>query len=453
MKHTYFLVFALTLFGGHSTTFAQSFEEALASAYQHSPRLKAQQAQVRIVNENLIAAKAAGKLNASLEGLLGGGYVDRTSASVLGSASSSDDGTSRSAGLTLLQPLYQGGRVSSLKKQASSQILSARAELRDVEQNVLLNAATAYIDVLRDEKIAAAQRNSVAVLSRQLIAVKTKFKLGEGTKTDVSQSETRLEESKIGLARAGANLNSSKAAFVREMGYQPEELSTPKEISLPAKTSNLTQSARNYSPRLEASRHLEEAAQSSIGVAKSALKPTLGLNGQLISGEDDFSNFSRATSAQITAQLRIPLLTGGLRQSRVRAAKEVRQQRRFETRDLEYSVDQTVANLRGQLEASKDILISSRKQVGFAQSAFEGVKTEFGVGTRTALDVLNAEQELLDAEISVARSEHDTLLYTYQLLTTIGKFDARSLQLPVVQYDPGLDAPKLASVASPTENN
>ena len=408
---------------------AQSFEEALSSAYAHNPRLKAEQARLTVVEENLVAAKAQGRLSANIEGLLGGGYVDRTSASVLGSATSSDDGTSRSVGLSLLQPIYQGGRVSSLKTRAKAQIQSAQAELRDVEQSVLLAAATAYIDVLRDEKIAAAQRNSVAVLSRQLIAVKTKFKLGEGTKTDVSQSETRLEDSKQGLARANANLNASRAAFIREMGHQPESLSNPPELSIPDSLEVAMQKARRNSPRIEASRFLEEAAQSNIGVAKSALRPTISLNGQVVSGEDDFSNFSRASSAQLTAQLRIPLLSGGLNRSRVRAAKGERQQRRFETRDLEYSVDQSVNNLRGQLTAAREISESSRKQVSYAQSAFEGVKLEFGVGTRTALDVLNAEQELLNAEISVARAEHDTYLYTFQLLTIAGVFDAQNLNI------------------------
>ncbi len=412
---------------------AQSFEESLAASYSSHPQILGQRSRLREIDESYIQARAQGLPTSSLEGQLGGTYLDRAANGFI--PSSSDFGTNNSVGLTVSQPIYQGGRVTGLKSQAKSQILASRSELEFVEQNILLAAAEAYINVIRDEKAANVRRNNVDVLLKQLDANQTMFDAGDGTRTDIAQAETRLEESKKGLAQANANLLTSRAAFERVIGFKAENLSEPSRYALPATLEDAIAKARQNNPRLSIARHLEDAADAAIDVAKASLKPSLALNGTLQSGENEFSNFARSSSAAVTAQVRVPIYTGGLNRSRVRAAKEARIQRQFDTRDLEDGLDENVTQSWARLVAAREVLESSRKQVESAKVAFEGVSLERSVGTRTALDVLDAEQELLNAELSVINAERDVLFLSYQLLNSMGIFSPGHLGLNATVFD------------------
>ena len=424
---------AALFFGGTTGALAQTFEEALAAAYNSHPQIQAQRSRLREIDESYVQARSQGLPTGSAEGQIGGTYIDREG--VNGFPGSDDTGTSNSAGVSVSQPIYQGGRVKGLKSQAKAQILASRAELALVEQNILLSAAESYLNVLRDEKAAAIRRNNVDVLLKQLDANETRFSVGDGTRTDIAQAQTRLEESKKGLSQANANLTASRATFQRVIGFNPETLSEPSRFNLPQTLEEAQNRARVNNPRILVARYLEDAADANINVAKSALKPTLSLNGALQTGESEFSNFVRSSSASVTAQIRVPLYTGGLNRSRVRAAKEARIQRRFETRDQEDFLAETITQAWAQLKAAEDILTSSRKQVESARVAFEGVTLEQSVGTRDALDVLNAEQELLNAQLSEISAERDVLFLSYQLLTAMGEFGASDLTLPTEIYD------------------
>lgn len=412
---------------------AEDFGQALVSAYQHNPRLMAERARVREFDENYVQAQAASRFTINANAQVGESRSETPPSFFGGGVFNS---TPHSAQLSIVQPLYQGGRVKSLKAQAKAGILSARQGLRNAEQNLLLSAATAYLDVLRDEEAASIRRNNVRVLTRQKFAAQDRFDVGEGTRTDIAQSDARLAAAEIGLANADASLAVSRAAYVRFVGHAPESLTPPPQFILPSTLLEALERGRANNPQLIAARYNENAAQSAIAVAKSAGRPTLSLNGSLQGTRESSANVLRSESASITAQLRIPIYSGGLNQSRVRAAKQAKIRSKFETRETEQAVDQTVANLWAQVVASKRTLVASRKQVAAAEIAFEGVELEQQVGTRNTLDVLNAEQELLNAKLSVIQAERNFNVATYQLLVTIGGFDAYSLQLPVDTYDP-----------------
>lgn len=410
---------------------AEDFQQALVSAYQHNPRLMAERARVREIDENYVQAQAAGRFTVNANAQVGESHSE--SGGIFGSNSNL---TPHSASLTIVQPLYQGGRVKGLKAQAKAGVLSARQGLRNAEQNLLLSASTAYLDVLRDEEAAIIRRNNVRVLTRQKFAAQDRFDVGEGTRTDIAQSDARLAAAEIGLANADASLAVSRAAYVRFVGHVPENLTPPPQFILPPTLLEALNRGRANNPQLVAARYNENAAQSAIAVAKSAGRPTLALNGSLQGARESSANVPRSESASITAQLRIPIYSGGLNQSRVRAAKQAKIRSKFETRETELAVDQTVANLWAQVVASDRSLVASRKQVAAAEIAFEGVELEQQVGTRNTLDVLDAEQELLNAKLSVIQAERNYNVATYQMLVTIGGFDAYSLQLPVDTYDP-----------------
>ena len=441
MKH-FFLLSAVRLIGlgfmGVSVlslpAHAEDFQQALVSAYQHNPRLLAERVRVREIDENYVQAQAAGRFTLNANGQIGRNLTKTES--TFSPIENVSWLTPKSGQLTIVQPIYQGGRVSGLKAQAKAGVLSARQGLRNAEQNLLLSAATAYLDVLRDEEAANIRRNNVRVLTRQKFAATDRFDVGEGTRTDIAQADARLAAAEIGLANADASLAVSRAAYVRFIGHAPANLTAPPQFILPPSLNEAMNRARANNPQLIAARYNENAAQSAIQVAKSAGRPTLALNGTLQSSRKSSSNFPLSESVAVTAQLRIPIYSGGLNQSRVRAAKLAKARSKFETRETEQAVDQTVANLWAQVVASERSLAASKKQVAAAEIAFEGVELEQQVGTRNTLDVLDAEQELLNAKLSVIQAARNLNVATYQLLVTIGGFDAYALQLPVDHYDP-----------------
>lgn len=419
-----------------NTAWTADFTESLVSAYRNNPGLMAERARVREMDENYVQAQAAGRFTVDIDGSVA---IKRTGQQVafLGSpVSSSSTDTPYAAQLSIIQPLYQGGRISGLKSQAKAGILAARQQLRDAEQNLLLNAATAYLDVLRDEETAGIRRNNVMVLGRQRTAAQDRFDVGAGTRTDIAQADSRLASAEIGLATADAQLAVSRAAYERYIGHIPQALHTPPDFVLPATLNNAKARGRVNNPQLVAARYNENAADAAIGIAKANGKPVFSLNGVLSGARETSINISRSEEASLTAQIRIPLYQGGNNRSRVRAAQQARIRSKFETREAELMVDQAIANIWAQYDAAKRVLASSQAQVSAAEVALTGVELEQRVGTRSTLDVLDAEQEFLDAKLAVVRAERDVRYASYQLLVAMGGFDAWSLQLPVDLYNP-----------------
>ena len=418
---------------------AVTLQEALISVYNSNPRLQAERARVREVDENYIQARAQGRLTANVSGNYG--YTNSRSkgeAFITGvpAESTYNEGFPSAVQLQVVQPIYQGGRVKALKRQAKSSILAARESLRNAEQSIFLSAANAYVDVIRDEETARIRRNNVMVLSRQQLAAKDRFDVGEGTRTDIAQAQSRQAAAESGLAQAEAQLQASRASYARIIGYPPVDLQPPPRFELPRSLPIAIGLARENNPQLLSAYFNEEAAGAAIDVAKSASRPVLSLNGTASLSRSQVLGFNEADQAALTAQVSLPIFTGGLNRSRVRQAKHAKTRLAFEVRDTELAVDQTVAQIWAQLEAGRLSLKASRQQVTAAEVAFEGVDLEQKVGTRTTLDVLDAEQEVLNAKLSVVEAERNVNSTTFQLLTTLGVFDVEGIRLPVMEYDP-----------------
>lgn len=415
-----------------------TLQTVLASVYNSNPQLLGERARLREIDESFVQARAQGRPDVSLAA--SASYEAQRSPSGEPNLFNPNAGdwtevTPRNAQLSVIQPIYQGGRVRALKQQAKANIMAARAGLEGAENSVFLAAATAYADVLRDEEAARIRRNNVRVLSRQLDAADARFEVGEGTRTDVAQSRSRAAAAEAGLAQADAQLEISRARFVRLVGRMPNQLAPLPEIILPDDLDQATSLARDNSPQLLAAYYNEEAGEAAIDVAKAAGRPTIGLSGSLARSRGTFLGFSDADQAVIGAQLSVPIYSGGANESRVRQAKHARTRLGFETRDAERAVDETVIQVWAQLEAARRTLAASRDQVASARTAFEGVQLERDVGTRTQLDVLDAEQETLNAELSVLEAKRAVDVATFQLLATLGVFDVEGLSLPLEEYD------------------
>ncbi len=429
-------LFALLSSG--SLASAETFQEALISVYNGNPRLQAERARVREVDENYIQARAQGRLTAS--GSASYGYENSRTPSntspFFGSSGGREEGDPSSAQVQIIQPLYQGGRVKALKRQAKSSILAAREGLRNAEQSIFLSAANAYVDVLRDEETARIRRNNVRVLARQQLAANDRFEVGEGTRTDIAQAQSRLAQAESGLAQAEAQLQASRASYKRIVGHPPVDLQPVPDFALPENLIQAINLARENNPQLLAAYFNEEAGEASIDVAKAAGRISVSLNGTLRAARSQVLSFTAIDQTTIGAQVTIPIWSGGTNNSRIRQAKHAKTRLAFEARDTERAVDQTVAQIWAQIEAARLSLKASQQQVTAAEVAFEGVDLEQKVGTRTTLDVLDAEQEVLNAKLSVVDAERNFTASVFQLLTTLGVFDVEGIRLPVEAYNP-----------------
>jgi outer membrane protein len=276
----------------------------------------------------------------------------------------------------------------------------------------------------------------VRVLARQELAANDRFDVGEGTRTDIAQAQSRLAQAVSGLAQADAQLQSSRAAYTRIIGHPPVDLKPVPRFELPRDLPTAIYLARENNPQLLAAYFNEDAAVAAINVAKAASRPTISLNGTAGGTRNQVIGISEADQMSIAAQISIPIFSGGLNRSRVRQAKHAKTRLAFEVRDTELAVDQTIAQIWAQLDAARRTLTSSLKQVDAAEIAFEGVDLEQKVGTRTTLDVLDAEQEVLNAKLAAADAQRGVNAATFQMLTTLGVFDVDGIQLPVDEYDP-----------------
>jgi len=401
---------AFAIFGGLTgVALADTIQDALVAAYNSNPQLKAEQARLRSVDENYIQARAQSRPTITLNGTAAGSAV-RTPFSfgpVQGAGPTVITGTPIAGQIEVLQPVYQGGRLKAQRRQALTQILAARENLRQIEQDVLLAAALAYLDVLRDEQTAHIRRNNVRVLSRQKEAAQIRFDVGEGTLTDTAQADSRLAAAEIGLASADAQLASSRAVFRRTVGRDPISLTPAPRLIVPNTPAEALEIALGNNPAISAARHNLEAQKYNVNIARSATKPSVSLSGTVAAQREQILGFSQAEAAI-----------------------------KYEIKDAELELSQNIYQLWAQIDAAERTLVASERQIQAAKLAFEGVQLEQDVGTRTVLDVLDAEQEVLNAEINYISTRRELDAALFRLLAAMGTFTSSGLQLPVNIYDP-----------------
>jgi len=315
-------------------------------------------------------------------------------------------------------------------------IWAQRATLLSVEQQVLLRGVTAYSDVLRDQAVLNLTINNVEVLTRQLEATRTRFEVGELTKTDVAQSESRLAGAYAEQIAAEGLLTTSRAIYREVIGEDPVDLETAKPPeSLPSSEAE-TVAESESNPDLIAAKYLEQAARDGIDVVFGELLPSVDLVGRLQSGDDDLTrDGSFENSAAVLLQVRIPLYQAGSVGSRVRQSKQVVSQRLQQVQEQRRSAEQQATSSWRSLVTARAQIESFKAQVEATRVALEGVQEEANVGARTILDVLDAQQEYLLAQVNLVRALRDEVVAAYQVLFSIGRLTASGLGLPAPRYD------------------
>jgi len=413
---------------------SESLTEAMVQAYQNNPQLLAQRAQLRAVDEGVPQALSGFRPTVTARGSAG---KARTSGQT-GFAGSGGTSTRspRSLSLGVEQPIFRGLRTFAETRQAENTVRAERARLVGVEQTVLFSAATVFMDVVRDQAVLELNVNNEQVLRRQLEATRDRFEVGEVTRTDVSQAEARVARANADRVRAEGNLEISRAAYRNVIGTSPGKLDTPEKLlQMPANLDEAVGIAVDGSPSVIAAEYDEKASRDGVDSATGQLLPTITLNGDLSRNLDSSSSGSRSNSASIIAQLNVPLYQAGAVTSRVREAKQVVFQRRALIAQARRDASESAKSAWETLVTARAQIRAFEAAVRANEIALEGVQQEAAAGLRTVLDVLDAEQELLDSRVSLVGAQRDEVVAGFQLWSAIGWLTAERLALPAPLYD------------------
>jgi outer membrane protein len=414
---------------------AQSLDAALSSAYRSNPDLNATRASLRAVDESVPSAMSG--YRPRITGSADYGYTSIDSRTA-GRRSTSDLNPA-GMGLSVSQTLYNGGRTGNSVRAAESSVLAARETLRNTEQNTMLDAVTAYMNVLRDTAIFNLRQNNVNVLTEQVRQTKDRFSVGEVTRTDVAQAEARFAGARSDLAISQSNLRASVARFRQVTGLDPKKLSPVQPVAagrLPKTQGDAVNRALRDHPAIAAALHGVDAQQLQVKVVEGELLPSVTVSGSLSRRFDSQTEGDRRNSASVVGSVSIPIYDGGSAYARTRQAKETLGERRMQVDSARDRVVAAVVSSWALMEATKFQIEGAAAQVQAAEIALNGVREEYKVGQRTTLDVLNAQQELLNARVAQVTAQRDRVVASYSVLSSIGQLSARSLGLKVATYDP-----------------
>jgi outer membrane protein len=430
----------LMAFAGPASALADTIEAALVRAYQSNPQLNAQRAQVRSIDENVPQALAGYRPQVAVTASAGYQYTDTYGISPFAGGEIHGTDPPRSAGITVTETLFNGNRTANKTRTAESQVSGAREALRALEQTVLLAAATIYMDYLRDAAIVEVQRNNTMVLEETLLQTRGRFELGELTRTDVAQAEAQLDAGKTQQLTAEANLTTTRSNFRRITGGDPVQLApgSPVDRFLPATLPTAIDLSLTQNPNVTAAMFGIDVNYLQVKVNEGALLPTVTVQAAAQQAYEQSMVLYRSFGASAIAQVSAPLYQGGAEYSLIRQSKETLAQQRF---SLEMVRDQTRANVVtawGELVAGKAQVASAQSQVTASEIALNGVRDEARAGQRTTLDVLNAQQALVNARVALVTAQHDRVVASYAVLNAVGRLSPQVLNLATVAYDPSV---------------
>jgi len=423
----------------------ETLESALMQAYQNNPSLNSQRASVRATDEGVPQALSGYRPKISITGSGGEQSLSNTSKTSFGTTTpatyltNSGYNATYGAGVTTTQTIFNGFQTANKTRQAEAQVLAARATLRVTEQTVLLSAVTAYMNLLRDSAILDLQRRNVEVLQEQLRQVRDRFNVGEVTRTDVAQSESRLAAGRSQVLSAESNYKASVATYRQVIGSDPGKLTpgTPVDRFSPRNLPEAVGFASATHPAVTTAQYNVDVALLQVKVAEGSLYPTLSVQGTV---QKNFMsplslNVYESYSATVLGQLSVPIYQGGAEYSAIRQAKETLGQKRLDFDTARDQVRQVVVQSWGQLDAAKANIDATTSQVQAAEIALNGVREEARVGQRTTLDVLNAQQELVNARVALVTAQRDRVVASYTLLSAVGRLAPEVLGLRVPVYD------------------
>lgn len=414
---------------------AETLKDAMAMAYASNPQLLEQRAYLRSIDQGVAQALSGWRPSVTLSA--DGASVKRDDYRISGVAQRDVWRQDRSVGVTITQPVFNGFGTVNAVSQSKNQVYAGRETLRSVEQSVLLGAVTAYLDVWRDIAVLELTTSNEQVLQRQLEASRDRFAVGEITRTDVAQSEARLSKAQADRVTAEGNLQVSRAVYQRVMGKAPEGITrVPSAEGLPPDLVTLLKEALGANPDYKAADFTVQSKDDAVGVVRAELLPKVNLVASASQLNDQSYSDDEMKVYSVGATMSMPLYEGGSTYARLRAAKDQLAQSRKALERVQRSVVENGTSAWESLTSARAQITAYREEVRASEIALDGVRREAEVGSRTVLDVLDAEQELLDARVNLVKAQRSEALASYQVLSAIGRLTAADMGLDAPLYDP-----------------
>lgn len=427
-----------------------TLSQALAEAYANNPTLQAERAKLRATDEAVPTALAGWRPTITLTGSQGFANGDITEPSLVASTPSiaaatptighitvNENRAVNSATVTLTQPIFSGGRTSAQTAQAVDQVRAETANLIATEQQVFQQVVSAYVSVITDEHIVALDLNDIAVLTKQLEATETQFRIGQLTRTDVAQAEAALAGARATLETDLGNLATARATFRQMVGEEPGNLVPPQPLALPVHNqAEAEMMAVRNNPSVVAALFNDAAAKDAVDLAWSKLMPQIALIGTATNEGNPVQRDTVVREAKIIAQLTMPIYQGGAEYAAIRQARQTEEEDAQLVLQSQNTARQAAAQAWSTLISAGVAVASTRTQIRANQIAVEGVEREELLGTRTLLDVLNAVQALLTSEVTLVQNLSALVNASYSVAAAIGRLTAVDLGLKVPLYDP-----------------
>ena len=413
---------------------AESLADALAAAYKFNPRLDADRARQRAQDEEVARANSGYRPTVTGTGQIGYQRSDTK-------PQSTTDGEThpKNYSVNAQQPIFRGFRTLNQVRQAEALVRAGRETLRSTEQSVLLDAVTAYMNVVRDQAILRLRENNVNVLTRELKATQDRFSVGEVTRTDVAQAETRRADAVASLEVARASLRNSRANFERVIGNPPSNLQQqrPPLRLLPKTLEEAIAITLREAPAVVNALYTEQAARHTVDLIWGELLPTVTLNSTYTRSFDTSRTVDENQTTTVLGQVTVPIYPGGGEvHARVRQAKHTHVQRLQDVETQRTLAREATVSAWSNYNAAKAQLDANETSVRGARTALAGVREEERVGQRTLLDVLNAERDLVQAEVTLVQTQRDYIVQSYTLLQAIGRLGVAEVGVTDQVYDP-----------------
>lgn len=417
---------------------AETLKDALASAYRYNPTLDAERARLRATDEEVARAMSGYRPVITGNGSIS--YDSQKAKTNLGQVGRSTT-YPKTADITLVQPIFNGFQTTNAVRESEALVRAQRETLRAVEQQVLLDAVTAYNDVIRDQAIVKLRENNVNVLARELKATEDRFAVGEVTRTDVAQAQARRALAVSALDLARANLKTSRATYERVIGHPPGNLvePTPNAPGLTRTLDAAIAASSQENPNVISALYREQSARSTVDRIRGELLPQVQLEagyGKQFDLDDGIGDTETVESTTVTGRVSVPIYEGGEVRARIRQAKQTHVALLQEIEQFRTQTQEVVVAAWSQMTAARAQRQSDQTQVDANRTALLGVREEEKVGQRTLLDVLNAEQELLNAQVQLVTTQRNLVVTSYNVVAAIGRLDALATGSVSEIYDP-----------------
>ena len=413
---------------------ADTLESALAKAYEYNPSLKAARAEAKAIDENVAIAKSGYRPTLKVDG----GYSD--SKVNTNAPSKPVDGYTRTLSATITQPIFNGFKTVNSVSSAKSYRKASKAALMATEQKVILEAAVAYLDVLRDEAIVKLQKNNEKLLKKELDETRERFNVGETTTTDVSQAEASYASAQSQRISAEGNLEASRAIYKKVIGEDAKDIKDPKDIEklFPNNLEEALAYAKEHNYSLHAAQHNLKAKKYDVSTTKGDLLPSI--NAYATAGRIKNENWMyeknpTSNSVELGVNFSMPIYSAGSTRAKIRQSKYYRWQAQEDLLNVQDTLQSNITSYWEYLSANKAKIKSVKAQIKAYQVALDGVREEEALGNRTVLDVLNQYQYLLNSEVEEVTTRHEYYVSGLGLLQSMGKLTAKDLNLNVDLYD------------------